>query len=264
MSTNRGYYALVQYCPDLSRLEAANIGVLLVCPDAEYADVQLTAGHDRVRRFFRSENIDYEGLAAAKAAITNRVRMDPAAFLDIERLQQFVQSRGNDVILTALRPVRVDSPHATMVSLFEELVGGRHHREPVSNFGVLDEAFRRPSLFGKIRYKQSVTVPIVGKRITAPYAFQNGSLNLIKPERFSSVDGTATAVAMRLAIEGDLLNKYAIDDGSHAKLIVITDFHRTSNDARHKVQTLLDAYKIRSFGVEHVNDLIAEVEQTAH
>jgi len=29
MNPTRGYYCIIQYCPDLGRLEAANIGVLL-------------------------------------------------------------------------------------------------------------------------------------------------------------------------------------------------------------------------------------------
>ena len=33
MKPSRGYYCIIQYCPDLGRLEAANIGVLLFCPD---------------------------------------------------------------------------------------------------------------------------------------------------------------------------------------------------------------------------------------
>jgi hypothetical protein len=28
MNTSKGYYSLVQYCPDLGRLEAANVGVV--------------------------------------------------------------------------------------------------------------------------------------------------------------------------------------------------------------------------------------------
>ena len=33
MKPSKGYYSLIQYCPDLGRLEAANVGVLLFCPE---------------------------------------------------------------------------------------------------------------------------------------------------------------------------------------------------------------------------------------
>ncbi len=32
MNPTRGYYCLIQYSPDPSRLEAANVGVVLFCP----------------------------------------------------------------------------------------------------------------------------------------------------------------------------------------------------------------------------------------
>ena len=28
----KGYYSAIQYCPDRSRMEAANVGVMLLCP----------------------------------------------------------------------------------------------------------------------------------------------------------------------------------------------------------------------------------------
>ena len=37
MSTvTTGYYSVIQYCPDRSRLEAANVGVLLFVPAGGY------------------------------------------------------------------------------------------------------------------------------------------------------------------------------------------------------------------------------------
>lgn len=32
----KGYYSIIQYCPDLSRFEAANVGVLLFCPERAF------------------------------------------------------------------------------------------------------------------------------------------------------------------------------------------------------------------------------------
>jgi len=35
MTAHKGYYSVVQYCRDRSRLEAANTGVLLFCPELD-------------------------------------------------------------------------------------------------------------------------------------------------------------------------------------------------------------------------------------
>jgi len=36
MSLTKGYYSIIQYCPDPSRLEAVNIGVALFCPELRF------------------------------------------------------------------------------------------------------------------------------------------------------------------------------------------------------------------------------------
>lgn len=44
MNTSKGYYSLVQYCPDRSRMESANLGVVLFCPDLDFLDVKFCRG----------------------------------------------------------------------------------------------------------------------------------------------------------------------------------------------------------------------------
>ena len=36
MTTEKGYYSLIQFCPDVSRLEAVNLGVILFCPGSAF------------------------------------------------------------------------------------------------------------------------------------------------------------------------------------------------------------------------------------
>ena len=76
----KGYYSIIQYCPDLSRLEAANIGVLLFCPEVRFIRAKTSAGNDRIRRFFGTDILDKERLALDQA---NRRE---ATCFDAERL----------------------------------------------------------------------------------------------------------------------------------------------------------------------------------
>lgn len=39
MNSTKGYYSIVQYCPDPSRLEAVNIGLALFCPEISFLKV---------------------------------------------------------------------------------------------------------------------------------------------------------------------------------------------------------------------------------
>ena len=52
MNAHRGYYSLIQYCPDLSRLEAVNVGVVLFCPEPRFIEARTSAGNDKPRRLF--------------------------------------------------------------------------------------------------------------------------------------------------------------------------------------------------------------------
>ena len=42
MNATKGYFSLVQYCPDLARQEAANVGVVLFCPDLQFIRARTT------------------------------------------------------------------------------------------------------------------------------------------------------------------------------------------------------------------------------
>jgi len=49
---SKGYFSLVQYCPDVARQEAVNVGVVLLCPEQKFIGVKITPGNQRIRRFF--------------------------------------------------------------------------------------------------------------------------------------------------------------------------------------------------------------------
>jgi len=134
MSVMRGYYSLIQFCPDLSRLETVNVGVVLLCPDAGFLAARTSANNNRSQRIFGRENVDGPRLNAAKAAIEARLRKDAAALRSLDDLKQFIATRANDLILTPPRSLKVVSPKQDLERLFRELVGGRslhERREPL-------------------------------------------------------------------------------------------------------------------------------------
>ncbi|MFN5907792.1 MAG: DUF3037 domain-containing protein [Planctomyces sp.] len=78
MKPQKGYYSIVQYCPDLSRLEAANIGVLLFCPDSGFLKVLTSANNGRIIRFFGSAGHDWKRINTIKSGLQDR--LDKKAF----------------------------------------------------------------------------------------------------------------------------------------------------------------------------------------
>lgn len=127
----RGYYSILQYVPDLERSEGANIGVVLFCPDTRFLKVQTATGNDRVRRFFRPEesvDLDLDRLNSLKAAFEERLAVEAARVQTLEEFRQFIDSRANQILLTAPRSIKVFDPQTELATLFEALVGGRRKR----------------------------------------------------------------------------------------------------------------------------------------
>jgi hypothetical protein len=260
-----GHYSLVQYCPSASRLEAANIGVLLYCQELRYVDVRLARGNSRIVHFFGREGFDSFVLEGAKKAVEHRVRLGFDAFKTYEDMELLIQTRANAVVLSAARSIKVDDPVKTLDELFGELVGGAVRTRADRRFREVDEILGRPSLKALVHRPQPVIVPVVNRRLTAPYAFRNGRFNLIRPERFSAHPGAATGAAMRLAMEGDLLDKYLQVDGIKAQLIIVPFFPAESqqND-RASVLRLFGEYHVRTVDVPRLEELADEIQRTAH
>jgi len=264
MSAAKGYYSLIQYCPDRSRLEAANIGVLLFCPEMPFVEARLAKGNDRIRRFFGADSFDKRRVNAAKRAIEHRLAVDRESFQSPEDLVRFVETRGNDIVLTTPRPMRVSDPSADLDSLFEELVGGRarYERRP-PEIARLEQVFRRPSMQRRVLFDPPVIVPVIGRELKVPYAYRNGQLNLVKPQRFPA--DKATTIAMHLAIEGDLLRRYP-ESGEKRQLIVVSAFAGTvaANGLRERVDKVLGEYEVRVVHEDEIQEFGKEVEREAH
>ena len=223
MTAQKGYYCLIQFCPDPSRLEAVNVGVLLFCPGANFIAARTAKGNKRPRKLV--DQLDKASLNAAKRALERRLEVDASRFQTLEDLQQFADSRGNILKLTPPRPIKVFDPGADLEKLFHELVGGQAREKDAKPLApALEKLFRRLEKEGRAKLDWSLQVPVCGLHLQVPYAYKNGVWNLVKPYRFSSQESQAMGAAIRLAIEGDLLQRHGTDELGEKKLIVIPSF----------------------------------------
>ena len=76
MKPAKGYYSIIQYCPDLSRLEAANIGVLLFYPERQFLEARMERGHGRVQKLFGSEGHDWSRIESFKRTVDERLQTE--------------------------------------------------------------------------------------------------------------------------------------------------------------------------------------------
>jgi hypothetical protein len=267
MYPTSGYYCLIQYCPDAARLEAANVGVVLFCPDVPFLGARTAPSNDRVSRFFGRDSIDPERLNAAKKALEDRLRVERASFRELADLEKFVRTRANELILTPPRPITVRAPERELGELFEELVGKRERKvKKASRLQTLDQVFHKLKLQGRARLNVRVEIPVLKRTVKFPYAYNNGVLNLVKPQQFSDEEERATKTAMELAIEGDLLSRHTVEEGRKAKLIVVSSFEpeEVPSGLRDRIHDVLEEYNVEPVPAERVKEFARKVEREAH
>lgn len=262
MDTKAGYYSIMQYCPDYSRAEVANVGVILFCPSAGFLRAQLSRGHGRIVQIFGKGSFERTSVTAAEEAIANRLVAEEARFRDVEDLREFARRRMNEILLTDPRPVRLlRDPDAELKQLFRELVQKepRKAAEP-KPFPELDKFFHEPRFRGKVRLNCTVEVPISRRRIEVPYTYKNGAMKLIKPLVVRDTRDSRDAI-LCLACEGDLLQKEGLEGCDVRMSIVTSPAGKGGEEALRQAVAVFKRYAIRAWQPEDVPQLKEQVEK---
>jgi len=108
-----------------------------------------------------------------------------------------------------------------------------------------------------------IQLPLTERRIVFPYAFRNGRLNLIQPERFSHKESELFQKASDLAFYGSLLSRHR-DGEIDRELIVVSAFADSSRGVMPRVDQLFREYQVRHIPMEKIDSLVKEIEQGAH
>lgn len=260
----KGYFCLVQYCPDLARQEVANVGVLLFSPEHDFLEARLVTGNQRVRRFFGEHADHVLHINSMKSALTERLRVEKKAFRNLEDLILFVETRANRIVLTPPKAVRVVDPGKDLDGLFATLVA-----EPAKlEFALADMPLRQrldqvlvsPDLASKVRTSIRVQVPVLKREVEMPFGFQNGRFNLIQPASFTQASITKVRdAACRFAVEGDSLFQYRDPTLGELQLVVVADFQRTGNEGAAAVKEMFQEYQVKLYTPDTLGDLEQEI-----
>ncbi|MGL4552690.1 MAG: DUF3037 domain-containing protein [Gemmataceae bacterium] len=263
MKAEVGYFSIVQFCPDAARKEAANVGVVLLCPSLRYLGVKTSTRIDRVRRFFRDRAPDRDRLRLVIGSVKRRLMGERGRFLNPEDLEAFAGTLANYMRLTATEAVAVRSdPDLQLAELFERLVGGKAARAGRKDFDPLAGAFRDESVAKYIEKDVTVQLPTLGKPFTAPYGFLNGSFNLIKPVRFGGLQPTdLVRRAGQYAVEGDLLSRTRHPDFGELKLIVVGQFTPSQAGFAGEVGHVLEQNHARLYRESQIGELVQEIRE---
>jgi hypothetical protein len=121
------YYAILQYCPNPSRLEVANVGVVLVSviPALPFVGV-MAASHPedlrRAERFFGP--LDQLRVLAAIESAVAAIKRDNLHSMTFGGLHNYIHCDhfANDIILSIFRPCKIGDPSAALREFYDDLV----------------------------------------------------------------------------------------------------------------------------------------------
>lgn len=261
MKTTKGYYSLIQFCPDLSRLEAANVGVVLFCPEPHFLEVRMAEENSRIQRFFGRDAFDWSRINSYKLGIKERLEIEGKDFRGPDDLKNFAQRRGNSIQLTAPRPITVRNAGRDLEELFEEVVGQR--KRPKAERGLrrrLVEQLEGANLGSKLKWDIEIHIPSLNKEIDIPFGFQNGRFNLVQPVSFQAADPSQLRrTASAHAIEGLALFEHPDESLGNLELVVVGQFRSDANGAREDIRRILQQGRTRLYASTEVDDLIQEI-----
>ena len=217
--------------------------------------------NSRIQRFFGKHAFNWSRINSYKQGIKERLEIEGKDFRGPEDLKVFGQRRGNNIQLTAPRPITVRDPQSDLQQLFEEVVGDRKRSQDVKGFRRrFVEKLTRANLGSKLKWDIAIHLPSLNKEIDVPFGYQNGRFNLIQPVSFRSSDpAQLRRIASAHAVNGIALYENPDDVLGELELVVVGNFRSNVKAARDDVQRILRQGRTKLYTSQEVNDLIQEI-----
>jgi hypothetical protein len=264
MNPVKGYYSVIQYCPDLGRFEAANVGVLLFCPEKQFLRALTSSSNSRIIRFFGSKGHDWARINTFKRGLEDRLQKESPTIKSIDDLQKFIALRANVMQIGPLNPIKVQDPEEDLRRLFEEIVGepARPQRQQSLRHYVA-EKLSAPGLEEKVAHDVRVAVPVLQQEVEIPFGFQNGRFNLITPVRFGAQDPEqSVARACKYAVEGNSIYDYSDPTWGSMQLVVLGQFRAKDEETPGRVRRVFGDYRVRLIKMDELSILVDEIRRT--
>jgi hypothetical protein len=223
----QGFFSLIQFCPDASRAEAVNVGLVLFQVEPAATVVRVVDDvAPIVKRLGRKD--DTATVLSIVRSMKNRIEVE--RFGSVEALEKFARSRGNQVRLTLPRPMSIDDLTADLDAMFDELVvvpdalaTPTKERAPT----LLEKTFESLAsrLPDRVFIRPALHVQSLGIALHPSFAYRNGRLNVVEEMPRSGDPEAMTSRAFALSKEGELVRHLEEGEG---KLFVVSTATRQS------------------------------------
>lgn len=264
MSPSKGYYSIVQYCPDLARREAVNIGVVLLVPDRSFLESRLVAGNERAKRVFGIKGTEAKMISEFKRSFSERIVTEQGRIGSLESFQKFIETRGNNILLTPPAFIKVRECQATIDQLFEELVGGKTKTpKPTALTKSLQARFDEEGLEPIIHRDVRLPVPILDRETKIPFGYQNGVFHLLQPVAFEAEKEEINFNrALRFSMEGKIFHEHRDDVYGDLQFNVIGRFASRDDRSIPIVKKVLAESNVRLHLEDDLSELVDEIRRT--
>jgi hypothetical protein len=264
MNPAKGHYSIVQYCPDLARRETVNIGIVLLVPDRAFLQTRMVADNERVRHFFGITGDDAKRLSDFKKSFAARIEAERARVTTLEMFQKFIDTRGNQIQLTEPAFVKVRECQETIDQLFKQLVGGKAKTQKRESFAKsLQARFEAGNVANLIETNVPITVPILERETSVPFAFQNGAFHLLQPVTFvAEKEEVNFNRALKYSMEGKILQDNPDSKYGQMKFNVIGRFASMSDPSIPIVRKVLEESNVRLHLDHDISGLVDEIRRT--
>jgi hypothetical protein len=260
MNQHKGYYSLIQFCPDPSRLEGINIGVLVYSPDHGRLAFRLTESNQRIRRVFGQQ--DWTFIDRVRESVRSRLQAEK--FETVRDLESFITKRANVVQLTPVRPLKIGDIDQEVSELYRRLVESERvaRRPRISTY--LSRKLIEAGVEGLVTKSISIEIPDFKQPIRIPYGYQNGRFNLISPIQFNPDREDILTKAGKNAIEGQLLYENPDPQLGDLRLVVIAKFaDRNESSSTERVRKIFEEHQVGLHTFENIEPLVEDIKKAA-
>lgn len=258
-----GYCSIIQYCPDSARLEVANVGVVLFCPDLKFLKALTSKGNQRIRKFFGVSSPDKEQINWMKQSLERRLCANADQFVKLDEFEQFVQTRANLLRLSSPRVVRFDDPESELQRLYHKLVSSKKATERRQMEQSLRDAFTSEDVAPLVSTKK-ISVPLnkLNQKISFPFSFQNGRRNLIRSSRFTDQHQLRQQIG-QLSFEGRLLYEQPATELGELQVVVVGELEPAVSEQSETIHEILCESHVDFYPLQKLDNLVEHIRKTA-
>lgn len=235
----QGFFSLIQFCPDASRAEAVNVGLVLFQVEPAATVVRIV---DDVAPALRRLGRKDEAATVLSIVRSLKNRIEVERFGSVDALEKFARSRGNQLQITLPRPMSIEDLAGDLDEMFDELVGSPESSAPPTKQrapSLLEKTFESLArrLPDRVFIRPELPVPRLGIALQPSFAYRNGCLNVVEEMPRGGDLAAMRSRAFALSREGELVRQLDEGDG---KLFVVSSATRQGPKARERESEFAD------------------------